>query len=212
MSSRSIAMSGVLAVVVGVSCGQSVAAPAPAGTATPAPAASVPQTPAQKEAMRLLRISEWAQKTKASRRDVEARVFAPIVEGIQSDTEKNRTASSSFAEKATAAGKAGDAQAAKKLRLLSDLFGECVREDRHFLSSYRNGDLKSAKDAILRLRACDERIAEVAGQRVPRSWYVHDVTLATMGMSEDEARRWFEQQFERYPSTVEAKRTPPGTR
>jgi hypothetical protein len=180
-------------------------------TGQPAPAAGVasqpavagagrqpeakPQTPPERESARLLSISEWAKKTGASREQVQERVFAPIIAGNQSDAEKNNDAALSIGQKAGEAAKAGDLQGAKKLRTLAELFAECAKDNRHFLQTYKNGDMKGAKEALTRLRAYDDRIAEIAGQRVPRSWYAHELMVATMGLTGDEIKRGFEQQF-----------------
>jgi hypothetical protein len=154
-----------------------------------------PQTPAERESARLLSISQWAKKTGATREQVEQAVFAPIIAGNQSDAEKNRDASVSIGQKADAAAKSGDTQGAKKLRTIAELFAECAKDNMRFLQSYKGGDMKGAKEALTRLRAYDERIAEVAGQRVSRSWYAHELMVATMGMTGEEIKRGFEQQF-----------------
>jgi hypothetical protein len=173
---------------------QTPAPPAANAVAKPAEEAR-PKTPAERESARLLSISEWAKKAGASREQVEQRVFAPIVAGNQSDAEKNRDAAISINKKAEETAKAGDAQGARKLRAVSELFAECAKDNQHFLQSYKNGDMKGARDALNRLRALDDRIAELAGQRVPRSWYAHELMVATMGMTGDEIKRGFEQQF-----------------
>jgi hypothetical protein len=189
----------IRSVTLGV--GMAVAAAAqtpvpPAANAAAKPAEEArPKTPAERESARLLSISEWAKKTGATREQVEQRVFAPIIAGNQSDAEKNRDAAISINKKAEETAKAGDAQGAKKLRAISELFAECAKGNQHFLQSYKSGDMKGARDALNRLRALDDRIAEVAGQRVPRSWYAHEYMVATMGMNEAEATRWVEQQF-----------------
>lgn len=188
---RGALLSAVLAVAVAA---QAPAQPAPAAAAK-APALEKPKTPAERESARLLSISEWGKKAGASREQVQERVFAPIIAGNQSDAEKNHDASISIGKKAEETAKSGDVQGAKKLRMLSELFAECAKDNRHFLLSYKNGDMKGARDALTRLRAYDDRIAEVAGQRVPRSWYAHELMVATMGMTGEEIKRGFEQQF-----------------
>lgn len=186
-----------VALAVGFAVAAAAQAPVQPAAATPAaaPEAAPPQTAADREAARLLSISAWAKKTGASREQVQERVFAPIIAGNQSDAEKNHDAAVAIGQKADAAAKSGDAQGAKKLRTVAELFAECAKENRHFLSAYKVGDMKGAKDALNRLRVYDERIAETAGQRVPRSWYAHELMVATMGMTGEEIKRGFEQQF-----------------
>jgi hypothetical protein len=174
-----------------------------AGTGAKPAEETKPQSPAEREAARLLKISEWARKTGASREQVQAAVFGPIIAGNQADADKNRDAALSFGQRADAAAKAGDAQGAKRLRAVSELFGECSKDNRSFLQAYKNGDMKGARDALIRLRAYDDRIAEIVGQHVPRSWYAHETMVATMGMTGEEIKRGFEQQF--------LGRTPPST-
>ena len=153
-----------------------------------------PLTSAQKESARLGAIAAWADKTKASREQVQAAIFAPIIAGNQTDIEYNREAAASIGKKAEAAAKAGDENARKRFRTVAELFTECGNENRRFLGCYKNGDMKGVRDALIRLRTYDARIAEIVGQTVPRSWYAHDIMVATLGMTDAEIKQWGAQQ------------------
>ena len=62
------------------------------------------------------------------------------------------------------------------------------------MGCYKNGDMKGVRDALIRLRTYDARIAEIVGQTVPRSWYAHDIMVATLGMTDAEIKQWGAQQ------------------
>lgn len=168
-----------------------------------------PKSQAEREAERLAAIGEWGKKTGASRAQIEARIFGPIVAGNASDYDKNRAMAASLNQQAEAAGKDGNAAAARKYRALSDLFTECAKENRAFVTAYKGGNMRAAKEALMKLRAYDDRIAQLAGQRVARSWHAHETMVALMGLSDQEAEQWVRQQVFGVPATPGAPNTPP---
>ncbi len=127
-------------------------------------------------------------------RRLEARIFGPILAGNAADYDKNRAMAASLGQQAEAAGKDGNAVAARKYRALSDLFTECAKENRDFVTAYKAGNMRAAKESLMKLRAYDDRIAQLAGQRVARSWHADETMVALWGLTEREAEQWALQQ------------------
>ncbi|NLF19512.1 MAG: hypothetical protein GX595_19970 [Lentisphaerae bacterium] len=168
-----------------------------------------PKSQAEKEADRLAAIGEWGKRTGATPEQIQARIFGPIVAGNAADYDKNRAMAASLNQQAEAAGKDGDAATARKYRALSDLFTECAKENRAFVTAYKGGNMRAAKEALMKLRTYDDRIAQLAGQRVQRSWHALETMVALWGLSEQEAEQWAQQQIFGAPATPGAPNTPP---
>jgi predicted nucleotide-binding protein (sugar kinase/HSP70/actin superfamily) len=128
--------------------------------------------PRDREIKRISEVMEWARKTNASETETTKRILGPIIVGNQKDAERNGKMAEQFRELAAQAKKDRQEAVAKKYMTVAALFKECANENQRFLKGLQQGDASTVKDSLKRLRAYDDRIEEITGKRIERSWYM----------------------------------------
>jgi hypothetical protein len=158
------------------SYGQATKPPAAAAPAA-APAAPVLSreqekklTPAQKEALRLRRVMDWARETNPTQKQLLYRIYEPVIEGCRRDYPRNQSFAQTCREKAGDAAQRGQDRSADSFSKAAKLFQELAKQNQAVVRAIEAGDAQALEAACVAIPEIETQIQQLTERRVERDW------------------------------------------